>query len=433
MINIQIGNSYSKINGLSSEQLAIVRKALSFEASPNQAFYSKAYKRHRRFMIDTRGNFPTGLLGRAVEAVGAFKGVVLTDTRSCPKPIHSETITLEEWNSAYPAQRQAVTLARKHHHGGIVMPTGTGKSRVIEMLAKTFGVRTLVVVPNLELKRQLTETLHDLVIKGYVSVQNIDSNELEDATGFDCLIIDECHHSAAKTYQKLNKSAWSGIYYRFFLTATYFRNQEHETMPFEAICGPAIYELSHAEAVEKGYIVPIEGYYVDVPTKANNAYTWAEVYSQLVVNNDDRNNIIAYLMKIFKEYPTLCLVKEIAHGKYLSAITGVPFVSGQDDGSRAYITKFNNQEIKSIIGTTGVMGEGLDTKPAEFILIAGLGKAKSAFLQQIGRGVRNYPGKESCKVVLFRDKSHKFTLRHFKAQAKILKELNVKSIKLEIT
>jgi len=157
---------------------------------------------------------------------------------------------------------------------------------------------------------------------------------------------------------------------------------------------------------------------------ASDAYTYAEVYRSLVVDNDARNNALYALLSRLGEAgkATLCLVKEIAHGRLLERLTSIPFVCGEDDESRKMIADFSDGKLKSLIGTTGILGEGIDTRPAEFVVIAGLGKAKSQFMQQVGRAVRKYPGKESAKVVLIRDASHKFTLRHYKMQAKIMRE-----------
>jgi superfamily II DNA or RNA helicase len=254
-------------------------------------------------------------------------------------------------------------------------------------------------------------------------------------TDFDCLIIDEAHHAAAKTYQSLNKKAWNNIYYRFFLTATFYRNQKNEQLLFEGIAGQLIHTLTIKDAVAKKYIVPIEAYYVELPKIPCAGYTWAQVYNELVVNREDRNMLIAQLLIDLErlEKPTLCLIKEVAHGNNLSKLSEVAFANGQDETTRAFIALFNEGVIKSLIGTNGILGEGVDTKPCEFVIIAGLGKAKSAFLQQIGRAVRNYPGKESAKIILIKDPSHRFTLRHFNEQKKILfDELGIKPVKLDI-
>jgi superfamily II DNA or RNA helicase len=299
------------------------------------------------------------------------------------------------------------------------------------MLCAKLAVKTLVVVPTIGLKLQLSKTLAWLP---FVRVENIDSTELPKLTGFDCLIIDECHHAAAKTYQNLNKVAWRGIYYRFFFTATYFRNQDNENLLFEGVCGKAVYELPIKTAIKRNIISKIDAFYIDLPKQETDAYTWGQVYSELVVNNTSRNNIVAALLQRLHavEAPTLCLVKEVAHGAILSDLTGIPFVHGQDESTRPYIQQFNEGKIKALIGTAQILGEGVDTVPAEYVVIPCLGKAKSSFMQWVGRVMRRAKGKESGKVIIFRDPSHKFCLRHFAVQRRILKEeYGVTTIKLE--
>lgn len=426
MITITINNSYSQIEGLKTDEFRALRKALSYTSDPKAAYFSRGFA-FRKYLIDKKGFFPTGLLHIVYSQL---KGHIETvDNRI--KPLNRSAIEFSSL-TPYRAQDQAVKAAIKAGRGGIIMPTGTGKSLVIAMIAARLGIKTLVIVPTLEIKKQLGADMGKYGLFN-ISIMNIDSPKLKNMTDFDCLIIDECHHAAAKTYQNLNKTAWRGIYYRFFMTATFFRNQQNEQLLFEGIAGKPIFQLTQKEAIKEGYIVPIEAYYVDLPKQPTEAYTWREVYSELVVKNHHRNGTIAGMLKglQIQDKFTLCLVKEIAHGKILSEATGVPFVSGQDEESRQYIELFKRGEIKQLIGTTGVLGEGIDTKPAEYIIIAALGKAKSAFMQQIGRGVRKYPGKTSAKVILFRDTSHRFLLRHFKEQVKILlEEYGVKVQKL---
>lgn len=130
---------------------------------------------------------------------------------------------------------------------------------------------------------------------------------------------------------------------------------------------------------------------------------------------------------------TLCLVTEVAHGNRLAALTGLPFINGTDNDSRDYIHQFNNGEQMAVIATTGVMGEGVDSRAAEYVIIAGMGKAKSRFQQQIGRVLRRYKDKESGKVIIIKNTSHKYLIRHFNAQLKVLlDEYGVKPVKLDI-
>lgn len=417
LMKLIIDNSYSQIVGSTSETYSELRKLLSYSVDVYGQFPRKKY------LLDAKGFFPTGLLNKVLAYLNTHIDVyAIDDNRKLPKFTYSRSF-VKGTNVPWIAQGRACTAAIMHKHGCISMPTGTGKSVVISLIVQSIRVKTLIVVPTVELKNQLKQTLKLQLgsLKG-IEVENISSTRLKKLNDFECLIIDESHHVAAKTYQTLNKTAWKSAGYRFFLTATPFRNNPEEQLLFEGIAGPVIYELSYKEAIKQKYIIPVQAYYVNLPKQPVEGYSWAQVYSELVVNNDIRNGVIASLIASLKAEgkSVLCLVKEVAHGLELSKMASVAFTSGQDRETREYIKEFNLGRITALIGTTGILGEGIDTKPAEYVIIAGLGKAKSAFMQQIGRAVRKHPGKESAKIIIFRDLSHKWTAAHYRAQKKIL-------------
>lgn len=435
MIFIKVNNSYSKITGFSDDQFKKIRNLLSYKTNQAASYFTGVYPKIRH-CINSRGEFGTGLLEKLINFLKynniEFK---INDERSKPKST-KEILLSSTCCKPYEFQVFAEKAAIKMNRGIISATTGSGKSLIMALIASRLGVKTLVVVPNLGLKKQLIDSFKcNLQDSSMITVENIDSTSLHRHRDFDCLILDEAHHVAAKTYQKLNKSTWNSIFYRFFLTATPFRNNSEETMLFESIAGSIIYEFNYKDAIKNNIVVPVESYYYEIPKVKTSAYTWAQVYSELIVNNEYRNYIVCSVLSQLNKNnkSTLCLVKEIEHGKILSQVSGIPFVSGVDPNSKILIDQFNEGKVLSLIGTTGIIGEGIDTKPAEYIIIAGLGKAKSAFMQNIGRGVRKHKNKESCKIILFKDKSHKFTSRHFKEQCVILKEeYSVESIKLEI-
>lgn len=429
MVTINIDNSYSRISGLAVSQEKDLRNRLSYTVGGSSAYFS-GYGIHKKSLLNKRGEFPTGLIPR----VKNFLENTPYTISNWPK--EPKLGTLHKLNSnikPYEWQENACQKAISVQRGTISACTGTGKALLIAMIAARLNVKTLVVVPTVELKKQLSNSLIDALGRNHkVTVRNIDSSDLPRLKDFDCLIIDEAHHAAAKTYQKLNKTAWTGIYYRYFLTATPFRNDTEETLLFEAIAGQVIYKLDYREAIRKGYIVPIEAYYIDLPKQNTDAFTYQEVYKELVVNNSSRNEKICQLLHSLdvQAKSSLCLVKEVQHGKNIDY---PEYVHGQDDDSRSLIAAFNENRINCLIATTGIMGEGIDSRPCEYVIIAGLGKAKSQFMQQVGRAIRRYPGKETAKVIIFRDASHKYLLRHFNIQKKVLiDEYGVKVVKLDL-
>ncbi len=438
MNTIVYGNSYSKINGLTDIEMKSLRKELSYHVDFAAARFIPNPANRIKYCIDLKGNFATGLLPRVKRHLDK-SGIkyAVDSTRidlTAPKQVF-RAFKSENRATPYPDQTNALRALQMQRRGVCSMPTGTGKSQVITMLVEATKLKTLIVVPTLELKSQLTTSLSAaLTSMEGITVENIDSSALKKATDYDCLIIDECHRAAAQTYRNLNKTAWSGIRYRYSFSATPFRNDIEEQLLYEGIAGDVVFELSYSDSVKKGYIVPVEAYYYELPKSTTDGYTYAQVYKDLVVNNGARNMLIAEMLTNLytNNKHCLCLVREVEHGLILSEMTGIPFSNGADDDSRQWIETFKSGKLKCLIATEGLLGEGVDTKPCEYVIIAGLGKARSAFMQRVGRCVRKYGDKISGKVILFKDKSHRFVLSSFNTHVKILKtEYNTQIIKLE--
>jgi superfamily II DNA or RNA helicase len=434
MIKLIIGNSFCKVVGLTIDQYANLRLLLSYQTKPTKTKFSRGqYVSQTKYLLDKTGSFPTGLLSLAAPLFHDLD-LEIVDTRVKPFSVGSfppGNFSFE----LYPEQDEAAETAAIHTRGVITAPTGLGKSAIIASIIDKLRVKTLVVVPSLELKKQLTESLQRIFGKtDLIRVMNVDS--IKNKEHYDCVIIDEFHHSGAKTYQKLNKTHWPGVCYRFGLTATPFRSYDEENILLKAILADVIYEVEYQTAVEKGYIVPMEAYYIDIPPQQpkGNKKSWPAMYSELVVNNTRRNEIIRNLILVFgsNKTSTLCLVKEVNHGKLIAG-DDIGFISGVDQ-DRYLLEAFNGGKLTCLIGTEGVIGEGVDTKPAEVIIIAGLGKSPNRLIQGFGRGFRRYKDKKSCKIIIFKDNSHKWTLDHFKEQCKVLKEFyNIVPERLEIS
>lgn len=415
---------------------------MSYDIGSQAAYFSNSMHSRKRSLLGARGDFPTGLL-YIVEKFLAKTPHVVKDARVEPTQPERRFYSKRSF-TPYAEQKGAAAACLIEKRGIVVAPTGVGKSVIAEIIVELLQVNTLIVVPTLELKRQLTDSMKWTfggVVGGLgspIAVENVDAlNPKTVLTGYGCVIIDEFHHSGAKTYRALNKTAWKNVFYRFGLTATPFRSQDNERLLLESVLSKVIYRITYQEAVDKGYIVPMEAYYVEVEPTKTEGYTWHEVYKDLVVDNKGRNAIVAEILDRLRDADrsTLCLVKEIQHGMNIGKAAEYThaFAKGENDNNWELIRELEYANRKTLIGTTGVIGEGVDTKPCEYVIIAGLGKSKNAFMQQVGRGMRKYPRKESCKVIIFKDKSHKWTLAHYREQCKILREeYGIKPVRLEI-
>ena len=148
--------------------------------------------------------------------------------------------------------------------------TGVGKTITAATDAKAVGGRTLFLVNALKLASQAKETFAKVWPKAtlgeytgsqkdmtqtviFATVQSI-SKDLEkfSPTDFDYLIVDECHHAAANTYQKI----FTYFHPKFILglTATPERSDGEDMMElFQNVA----HKMDLKTAVERGVLVPI--------------------------------------------------------------------------------------------------------------------------------------------------------------------------------
>lgn len=440
MPKITIGNSISNVSDISREVYNAVREKLSIKPNPQQFYYVKD-KRFlpKKYLVDKHGNFPTGLCELVWDLLkvhyGQDSNILVKDNRYVPHSIPDFPI-LHLPFTPYEFQTEAASRALLNVRGIIQSPTGTGKSAIMALIIAQVRVRTLVVVPSLELRNQAILGLKMAFGEGYVG--KVDDNTLimvEHVQGLDpkkvipevgCVIIDEFHHAASKSYQQLNKYAWNDIYYRIGLTATPFRRNEDENILLQGILADIIYIHSYSKAIKGKHILPIEGCYYSlpkIPIRGRKDH-WGSVYSELIVNREDRNNLICNisdaLIACTSENNVLILVLTINHGELLQALfkkkfnLEVPFANGVDKNSPTIIRDFSNGDVRLIIATN-IVGEGVDTRACNVVILAGgSGKSKSRLMQNAGRTCRKFNKQVAGIVISFKDPSHKWMLDHHK-------------------
>lgn len=83
MLTIEVNNSYSRVTGFDKETYNLLREALSYETDANSRYFAGGNYPTRRYLLDRKGTFPTGLLKRVTAVIPAAKVV---DKRTVPKP-----------------------------------------------------------------------------------------------------------------------------------------------------------------------------------------------------------------------------------------------------------------------------------------------------------------------------------------------------------
>ncbi|HEU5437805.1 MAG TPA: DEAD/DEAH box helicase [Ktedonobacterales bacterium] len=168
-----------------------------------------------------------------------------------------------------PYQEEALIAWRAaEYRGVVVLPTGAGKTVLGALAIADLGLRSLVVVPTIDLLRQWQAALlHALGLPAEqvgvygggehaiapITVITYESAQLhpELLRRFGLLVFDECHHLPAPTYRQIAEGAFTP--YRLGLSATPERgDQEH--LALAQLIGPEVYRRAPEELAAARYL-----------------------------------------------------------------------------------------------------------------------------------------------------------------------------------
>lgn len=452
-LEISLGNSECKLYNLSSSKvIKELTNLLTYEVPgaffrniPNYLKYKKLFNKEYDYYL-----FPTGLLFLVEEYLRNNNiSFFITDNRNIPK---TNRVFYFEDKSIPPLrdyQTKIIESCLESKRGVIESATGTGKTRTILELVKKLSLNTLIVVPSTSILYQA----YDLFLKAFgkrlVGIIGDSKNQLDkDITiatyqsleklkesfwnKIDVLIIDEFHHSAADTFQRLNKKQFQKIYYRFGFTGTNFRNDGTD-LALQGILSNVIFEYNAVSAINDGYLCPPIFYFYDtfhtdnlsLPPSQRKESDWQKEYREKIVENDAYHKQVSDIANqiLSKGTPTIIFVQAIEHGeKLVPLIPNSVFLNGNNDSklNKQVIQDFNAGKINCIIGTS-IIGEGVDTVRAQCGIMAGGGKARSDIIQKIGRLLRPHPDKKFALVVDFVHHNTNFLSKHSKDREKVYK------------
>lgn len=427
---------------LGNSKLAVDREALESE----QVRLERANARLVRdlyVMLYIDGRFPTGLLPRVVESLTQSEvQFELKDERRKPDKLSIKYVLKESFPPMRYYQRTAARLAEEHGRGIIVAPTGTGKTLTMARMIWEIGVKTLVITPSKAITDNMMDSLTKYFGKGQVAKLNtksvktkninvcniqalvkIDPRVLADV---DAVFIDEFHHAAAETYQEVNLNHLKNCYYRIGVTATNFRNDGSD-MALEGVLSEVLYEYTIQQALSDGFLVRPEFRIVDTTAPADRNYQ--REYKAGIVEHELRNLEIADIAREHVEDSVIILVQQLEHGESIKKL--VPdsvFLHGEekDDVRQRAMEDFRIGKVRCLIGTS-VLGEGVDLPRANVLIMAGGGKARSQIMQNIGRVLRPFEGKDKALVYDFTDAGSEYLSEHAVLRQEIYKQYDVNS------
>ncbi len=235
------------------------------------------------------------------------------------------------------------------------------------------------------------------------------------------MICDEIQHWAAETCQIISDASVS-CQYRYGFSATPWRDKGDDIL-IDACFGKCLADINASYLIREGYLVRPNIYFWTVNNmRGIGKVPYQTVYKKAIVENEERNEIIANLAEHFLEQKRkiLILVKQIAHGKTLELmIPGSTFLYGATSKKKReeHLELMRNGEARITIASV-IFDEGIDCKPLDTLILAGGGKSPTRALQRIGRILRLYEGKTDAIAVDFMDNC-KYLQGHSKKREKM--------------
>lgn len=312
--------------------------------------------------------------------------------------------------------------------------TDVGKTITAATDAKAVGGRTLFLVNALKLASQAKETFAKVWPEAtlgeytgsqkdmtqtviFATVQSISKGlEKFSPTDFDYLIVDECHHAAANTYQKI----FTYFHPKFILglTATPERSDGEDMLElFQNVA----HKMDLKTAVERGVLVPIRCIRVKTNIDLTNVringikYNSQDLESKLFI--PERNQLIVdTYLKYVNGKKTVIFCASVDHAAEIAKLlrdNGVKAeaVSGRDRvGIRDKILKDYETGSTNVLCACDLLNEGWDSPHTTVLFMARPTMSKTIYMQQLGRGTRRCPGKDDLLVIDFVDNANMFNM-----------------------
>lgn len=228
---------------------------------------------------------------------------------------------------------------------------------------------------------------------------------------FDYIVIDEFHHATAENYKNIMN--YFQPEFMLGLTATPERMDNKDVF---ALCDNNVaYEVRLKTAINKGWLVPFRYYGIydeivnyDSIDYKNGKYDDKQLEEALMINK--RAELIMSHYKKYKSKRALGFCSSMKHAEFMAEYfckNGIKSCAVVSSGSSEYcadrkeaINKLSMGDIK-VIFSVDMFNEGIDIPSLDLVMFLRPTQSPTVFLQQLGRGLRKYKGKEYLNVLDF--------------------------------
>lgn len=292
----------------------------------------------------------------------------------------------------YPYQSSSVSELINVKHGHVSLPTGAGKSFILELLARNMGLKVVIVTPSQSIFSELMTIFETHLGKSNVGGYGDGKKDIKkpitiaigrsltmlkegsDAWNFfaakEALMVDESHTWGAGELSDTCHGALADVGYRLFVSATQVRNDGTEKL-LRSIIGPCVFSMSIQEAMDQGFLCPLKFKILKTFSPSTvNVYDPVECKREHFLRNPKIAELAARIANAswsVNGESTLILVEELGQIAMLKKLITVPFSyvhSGSKKDAAVYglttvdtqeeIEKFNNGEVRVLAGTKSI-------------------------------------------------------------------------------
>ena len=335
-------------------------------------------------------------------------------------------------------EKLALARQRGQHRNLLVAATGTGKTVMAavdyQRLRKTVPrARLLFVAHREEILDQSHNTFRHALrdpsfgekwVGGerpsrfdhvFASIQSLSNANLEhlDPQHFDVVIVDEFHHAAAQSYERLlghlEPPELLG------LTATPERADGLDVL--QHFDGRITAELRLWDAIDQQHLVPFAYFGMhdgldlsEVPWRRGAATTFAALTNILTADHVWASRVLEQVRRKIADpgrMRALGFCVSVAHARFMAArfnAAGLPAVAIWSDSpweERQRALKDLMAGSVCALFTVDLFNEGVDLPTVDTLLLLRPTESPTLFLQQLGRGLRKAPDKDICTVLDF--------------------------------
>lgn len=313
--------------------------------------------------------------------------------------------------------------ALRQARGLVVLPPGTGKTRIAAQDAKRAGAKTILYIAHTyEILDVAESEFAALFGADHVSINEVRNEgvtlatiqhlarNLDEWTGraVDYVVIDEFHHAAAPTYRAAVRRLNFG--FLLGLTATPFRADRQDIA--ELCDGNIVVSYELRSGIETGILSPYHYYgcFDDVDYESldlrGGKYTVKDLERKLIIK-ERHEAVVRKWREKAENKPTIAFCCGHTHAERVAeefneqGIVASVYLSDTPRTERqALIDGLESGAIK-VLCVVDVLNEGADIRSVECLLFLRPTESKRIFLQQLGRGLRRHVGKSHCVVIDF--------------------------------